>query len=71
MGNVTGFDERIDAADALYLRRAVSGWTGYHVPKLIADANGDEGIEIGDVIVLERCIAGWREYQQLPYKSRK
>ncbi len=71
MGNVTGIDERIDAADALYLRRAVSEWTGYHVPKLIADANGDGGIEIGDVIVLERCIAGWREYQQLPYKSRK
>ena len=57
---------RINAADALYLRRSLAGWENYKATLENADINQDGVIDKADVIALERHIAGWKGYKTLP-----
>lgn len=57
---------RINAADALYLRRSLAGWENYKATLENADINQDGVIDKADVIALERHIAGWKGYGKLP-----
>ena len=65
LGKFTG-SGRIDAADALYLRRSLAGWENYKATLENADINQDGVIDKADVIALERHIAGWKGYKTLP-----
>ena len=65
LGKFTG-SGRIDAADALYLRRSLAGWENYKATLENADINQDGVIDKADVIALERHIAGWKGYGKLP-----
>lgn len=64
-GDLSG-DGRVEASDALYLRRALAGWDGYKINFSAADINIDGKISADDVMALERHIAGWRGYEKLP-----
>ena len=65
LGKFTG-SGRINAADALYLRRSLAGWENYKATLENADINQDGVIDKADVIALERHIAGWKGYETLP-----
>lgn len=61
LGKFTG-SGRINAADALYLRRSLAGWENYEATLENADINQDGVIDKADVIALDRHIAGWKGY---------
>lgn len=65
LGKFTG-SGRINAADALYLRRSLAGWENYKATLENADINQDGVIDKADVIALDRHIAGWKGYKTLP-----
>lgn len=65
LGKFTG-SGRINAADALYLRRSLAGWENYKTTLENADINQDGVIDKADIIALERHIARWKGYKTLP-----
>ena len=58
---------QVDFIDAIWLKRYVSGWSGYeNIDAEIADLNCDGKVNLKDVAILERHISGWNGYDKLP-----
>lgn len=66
-GDVNG-DEKVTNADVLYLKRHLTGWTGYEVlpNEAGADVTGDGKVTNADVLYLKRHLTGWTGYESLP-----
>ena len=69
LGDLDG-DGKINAADVLYLKRALAGWEGYELNFSASNTNGDDKLDQADVMVLERHIAGWNGYESLPVTGK-
>jgi hypothetical protein len=63
-GDLNG-DGVIDIFDALYLARALNGWSGYILCPIAADTNGDGVTDIFDALFLARHLNGWQGYEIL------
>ena len=60
-------NDKIDAADALYLRRYLAKWNNYsNISVNAVDMDADGKVTIRDLTILERHIAGWNGYETLP-----
>lgn len=58
---------QVDFIDAIWLKRYVSGWSGYeNIDTEIADLNCDGKVNLKDAAILERYISGWIGYDKLP-----
>lgn len=66
-GDVSG-DEKVTNADVLYLKRHLTGWTGYEVlpNEAGADVTADGKVTNADVLYLKRHLTGWTGYESLP-----
>ena len=61
------YDDQVDAADVLFLRRHLAKWKTYtNVSVSLADLDADGVVTIRDLTILERHIAGWEGYESLP-----
>ena len=61
-GDVNG-DDKVNAADRIYLARYLAGWSGYVLEDAeAADVNDDNKVNAADRIYLARYLAGWRGY---------
>ena len=62
LGDVNG-DEKVNAADRIYLARYLAGWSGYVLEDAeAADVNDDNKVNAADRIYLARYLAGWSGY---------
>ena len=60
-------NDKIDAADVLYLRRYLAKWNNYsNISVNAVDLDADGKVTIRDLTILERHIAGWNGYETLP-----
>ena len=60
------WDGVVDADDAEYFSRYLSGWSGYPVDDLkVADVNGDGAVNGLDFLYLTRHLEGWPGYEIL------
>mgnify|MGYP002560284487 CR=1 FL=1 len=65
-GDIDGND-KVDFADALYLKRHIAGWDAYKtIDAVTSDLNNDGEVDLQDLIILEKHIAGWTGYQNIP-----
>lgn len=65
-GDVDGND-KVDFADALYLKRHIAGWDAYKtIDTVTSDLNNDGEVNIRDLMLLEQHIAGWTGSGTLP-----
>lgn len=56
-------DEKVNAADRIYLARYLAGWSGYLLQnEAAADVNKDNKVNAADRIYLARYLAGWSGY---------
>lgn len=56
-------DEKVNAADRIYLARYLAGWSGYVIENMdAADVNHDGKVNAADRIYLARYLAGWGGY---------
>lgn len=61
-GDING-DDKVNAADRIYLARYLAGWSGYLLEnEEAADVNGDNKVNAADRIYLARYLAGWSGY---------
>lgn len=65
-GDIDGND-KVDFADALYLKRHIAGWDAYKtIDTVTSDLNNDGEVNIRDLMLLEQHIAGWTGSGTLP-----
>ena len=60
-------NKKVDAADALYLKRHLAGWEDYRELPQKTNVSWMDEASPANLMILERHIAGWKDYEMLPY----
>ena len=60
-------NKKVDAADALYLKRHLADWEGYRELAEKTNVSWMDETSPANLMILERHIAGWKDYEMLPY----
>ena len=60
-------NKKVDAADALYLKRHLADWEDYRELPQKTNVSWMDEASPANLMILERHIAGWKDYEMLPY----
>ena len=60
-------NKKVDAADALYLKRHLADWEAYRELPEKTNVSWMDEASPANLMILERHIAGWKDYEMLPY----